>query len=101
MDENPCHNKWQDFAHRFNIVLIMVCFVIIMTACQDSQVNGEYNNPYSKAQIQRMMAYHGSLVAKFDGKQWWFLSGDRWIKIENAGAYEFALLSSQNNISEL
>ncbi|MBW2097335.1 MAG: hypothetical protein JRG77_00725 [Deltaproteobacteria bacterium] len=43
-----------------------------------------------------MLSYHGALVAKFDGNQWYFLSGNRWIKLENAGAYKYALLSSRH-----
>lgn len=84
---------------KFCIVLIVVSLIALMTACQDTKVTGEYNNPYSLTQVRHMMAYHGALVAKFDGNQWWFLSGDRWIKLENAGAYKFALLSPRHKIS--
>jgi len=72
-----------------------------MTACQDAQVKGDYRNPYTPAEVRRMMNFHGSLVAKFDGRQWWFLSGDRWLRIENAGAHEVALLLEKRGSSPI
>jgi len=44
-----------------------------------------------------MMSYHGALVARFDGKQWWFLAGKRWVKLEAGGAHEYALLAEKKD----
>ena len=54
-------------------------------------ITGEYETTYSMAQVERMMSYHGALVARFDGHKWFFLKGDRWIPLENAGAREYAM----------
>ena len=75
-------------------------FFAFVAVCQDTQVRGKYKNPYTPGEVQRMMAYHGALVARFDGKQWWFLSSDRWFRLENAGAQEFAFLSSGHKTSK-
>ena len=75
------------------VLLALMLLLLSLGACStpDSQVGGEYNNPYTKAEIKSMLKYHGALVARFDGKQWYFLSGRRWIKIENGGARKFAM----------
>jgi hypothetical protein len=86
---------------RIGATLLLTALVFLMAACQDAQVAGEYHNPYSAKEVRTMMAYHGALVARFDGHQWWFLSGDQWIRIENAGAREFALLSSRQPFPRL
>ncbi len=78
---------------KFLIPAAVSVLLLGLSACNtpDSKVEGSYNNPYSKAEIQKMLRYHGALVAKFDKGQWYFLSGRRWIKIENGGARQFAL----------
>ncbi len=86
---------------RFGMVLIVLGFIVIITACHGTKVTGKYNNPYTLSQVKDMMAYHGALIARFDGNQWWFLSGNRWIKLENDGAYRFAFFSSRGKSSEL
>ncbi len=87
-------NKITLFFRRISVLLALLCMVFALSACEtpDSRVGGKYNNPYTKAQIERMLRYHGALVAKFDKGQWYFLSGHRWIKIENGGAKRFALM---------
>ncbi|MBW1937556.1 MAG: hypothetical protein JRF20_02855 [Deltaproteobacteria bacterium] len=85
---------------RLSVVLIIASVLFLFTACQDAQVTGEYDNPYTTDEVKTMLSYHGALVAKFDGRQWYFLSGDRWIKLENAGAYKYALLFSKHRSSK-
>jgi hypothetical protein len=85
---------------RLGAVLIIAILLFLFTACQDAQVKGKYDNPYTPDEVKTMLSYHGALVAKFDANQWYFLSGDRWIKLENAGAYKYALLSSSNRASK-
>lgn len=101
MKRGFCQNFDYNIHQRIGVTLLLAALVVLLAACQDAQVKGEYHNPYSAKQVRTMMAYHGALVAKFDGHQWWFLSGDQWIRIENAGASEFALLSSEQPIPRL
>lgn len=78
---------------RFAFILLLLGSLVGLTACNtaDSPIQGSYDNPYTKAEIEKMLRYHGALVAKFDNGQWYFLSGRRWVKIENGGARQFAL----------
>lgn len=94
-----CSNIYVNYLHRLSAVLI-ISGLLLFTACQDAQVKGEYDNPYTLDEVKTMLSYHGALVAKFDDNQWYFLSGDRWIKLENAGAYKYALLSSRHRASK-
>ncbi len=80
---------------RVALVLVAASLLILVAACQDPRVSGDYRNPYTPEQVTRMMSYHGALVARFDGRQWWFLSGKRWIKLDNAKALDFALAASR------
>ena len=95
-----CSNIYVNYLHRLSVVLIIASVLFLFTACQDAQVTGEYDNPYTPDEVKTMLSYHGALVAKLDGNQWYFLSGDRWIKLENAGAYKYALLSSRHRASK-
>jgi hypothetical protein len=95
-----CTNTCVNYFYRLSAVIITVGLLFLFTACQDTQVTGEYDNPYTPDEVKTMLSYHGALVAKFDGNQWYFLSGDRWIKLENAGAYKYALLSSRHRASK-
>jgi hypothetical protein len=95
-----CSNIYVKYIRRLSAVLIIASLPFLFTACQDAQVKGEYDNPYTPDKVKTMLSYHGALVAKFDGDQWWFLFGDRWIKLENAGAYKYALLSSRRKASK-
>ncbi len=83
--------KKQENIRHFILALVCASCLIVVVGCNDAQVEGDYNNPYSITQVQTMMSYHGALVAKFDGKRWWFLHGTRWIPIEAGGAKEYAL----------
>jgi hypothetical protein len=89
-----------NYIRRLSAILYITSFFFLFTACQDAQVKGEYDNLYTPDEVKTMLSYHGALVAKFDGNQWWFLSGDRWIKLENAGAYKYALLFSRHRASK-
>ena len=95
-----CSNIAENNLRRVSVVLIIVGLVFLYTARHDAQVTGEYDNPYTPDEVKTMLSYHGALVAKFDGNQWYFLSSDRWIKLENAGAYKYALLSSRQRASK-
>jgi len=88
-------NKIITSLSRIFLIVSLLCMLSSLSACNtpDSEVEGSYNNPYTKAEIEKMLQYHGALVAKFDKGQWYFLSGHRWIKIENGGAKRFALAS--------
>ncbi len=81
--------------YRIFLALALASCLIVMVGCQDVQVEGGSDNPYTLAQVEAMMGYHGALVARFDGKQWWFLRGRRWIPIEAGGAREYALNTVQ------
>jgi hypothetical protein len=95
-----CSNIYVNYLRRLSVVLIIVGLLFLFPACQDAQVTGEYDNTYTPDEVKTMLSYHGALVAKFDGNQWYFFSGDRWIKLENAGAYKCALLSSRHSASK-
>ena len=79
----------------------MLSCLLFLTGCQDAKTQGDYVNKYSKEEIKLMMRYHGALVAKFDGKQWWCLQGKRWIRIDSARAAQFAKLQLHKKTSEL
>ena len=76
------------------IILWLFCMTILfLTGCKEEIVyKGSLPSKYSKEEIELMMKYHGSLIAKFDGKQWWCLQGRHWIKIDSANAAHFAQL---------
>ena len=95
-----CSNIYVNYLRRLSVLLIIAGFLFLFPACQDAKVTKKYDNPYTPDEVKTMLSYHGALVAKFDGNQWYFLSGDRWIKIENAGAYKYALLSSKKKASK-
>ncbi len=73
------------------LCLLLGCLVLL-SGCKDTKVKGSYVPQYSKEEIKLMMHYHGALVARFDGKQWWCLQGKRWIRVNSAHADKFARL---------
>ncbi len=87
------NNNLLKLIKRFAFISLLVGILAGLTSCNtaDSPIQGTYDNPYTKAEIEKMLRYHGALVAKFDNGQWYFLSGRRWVKIENGGARQFAL----------
>ncbi len=74
------------------IGLWLLCMgILFLFGCQEGRVSqGFAPSKYSKKEIELMMKYHGSLIAKFDGRRWWCLQGRRWIKIDSAKAAHFA-----------
>ncbi len=80
--------------------VIFMC-LLLLTGCKDARIQGDYIQKYSKEEIKLMMRYHGALVAKFDGKQWWCLQGKRWIRIDSARAAKFAQLKLRKRSSNL
>lgn len=52
---------------------------------------------YSVDQIRKMMRYHGTLVAKFDGSHWRFLCGNFWVKLDNQQALEYVKAKASND----
>ena len=81
------------------LVVALIAVLAMANGCQKHVVKGDVYSPYTPTQVKKMMEYHGALVAKFDGRQWWFLAGRRWIRIENAGAYRYVMLSDAKNHS--
>jgi hypothetical protein len=93
-------NIYVNYLRCLRVILLIAGLLFFFTSCKDAQVTGEYNNPYTPDEVKTMLSYHGALVAKFEDNQWYFLSGDRWIKLENAQAYKYALLSSRHRASK-
>lgn len=52
----------------------------------DGESQEYYYNSYSPAQVKKMMRYHGTLAAKFDGQTWWFQKNGRWIRLDTDDA---------------
>ncbi len=71
--------------------LVLVCLLFLF-GCQEAKITQGYTQQYTKQEIELMLQYHGSLVARYDGKQWWCLQGKRWIRIDSANAAKFARL---------
>ncbi len=80
--------------------VILSCF-FFLSGCKDTKIKGDYVHKYSMEEIKVMMRYHGALVARFDGKQWWCLQGKRWIKIDSARAAQYARLQLNKKSSKL
>ncbi len=72
---------------------MVILFIFFMQPI-DGHVQTEKPELYSLAQIKKMMRYHGALVAKYDGTHWRFLSGNYWLKLDNAKAIEYAKAGS-------
>ncbi len=74
------------------LLWLAVACLLFLFGCQEGKITQGFDKKYSKKEIELMLQYHGSLVARFDGKQWWCLQGKRWIKIDSANAAKFARL---------
>ena len=77
--------------YRLFLAVTLASCLIVMAGCHTAQVREGAESPYTCAQVEAMMGYHGALVARFDGHRWWFLRGRRWIPLEAGGAREYAL----------
>ncbi len=73
-------------------LLLLILFLIPNP--MDGYVQNKNLELFTVEQIKKMMRYHGTLVAKFDGRHWRFLSGNYWIKLDNANAVEYAKAES-------
>ena len=73
-------------------VWLFASCLLFLFGCQEAKITQGFDQKYSKKEIELMLQYHGSLVARYDGKQWWCLQGKRWIKIDSANAAKFARL---------
>lgn len=78
---------------RLLVPLALLIIILFLSGCEENKATGKYNDPYTKDEITRMMAYHGALAARFDGQQWWCLIGRRWVRIENGGAGRMVVMS--------
>lgn len=86
---------------RFWALWVLLSCLLFLTGCKDARTRGNYIHEYSKAEIKLMMRYHGALVARFDGNQWWCLQGRKWIRINSAKADRFARLQLKKKSSKL
>lgn len=72
------------------IFIIFLALFSIGAALSYTYTDGEsleyYYNSYSPAQVKKMMRYHGTLAAKFDGQAWWFQKNGRWIRLDTDDA---------------
>ncbi len=80
---------------------VLLASFLFLTGCKDAKTQGNYIHKYSKEEIELMMRYHGALVARFDGNQWWCLQGKRWIRIDSARAAKYARLQLKKKSSKL
>ena len=84
--------KFDKRRYRSVALWLALSCILFLFGCQEGKITQGYDKKYSKQEIELMLQYHGSLVARFDGKQWWCLQGKRWIKIDSANAAKFARL---------
>ena len=91
------------------ITLLFVLIVAILagTYLGLSYIKGEeailvssgIESPYTVEQVEAMMRYHGTLIAKFQGGRWLFLKDGQWISIENGNALKYVLRTTNNTKS--
>lgn len=85
-------------ASQYGLELIMrTMLTLILTAAllfaglryyahEDAEVLETYQSPYSLTQVKRLMKYHGTLAAKFDGRSWWFESNGKRVRLDTETA---------------
>ncbi len=90
-------NIYKNVANKGPLFLFMVLLILFVLVSNPLVGNVRPSEPelYTIDQIQRMMRYHGALVAKFDGMNWRFWSGSAWIKLDNANALKYAKVNSK------
>jgi hypothetical protein len=68
-------------------VILLALFSIGATlSYTDGESQEYYYKTYSPAQVKKMMRYHGTLAAKFDGQAWWFQKNGQWIRLDTDDA---------------
>lgn len=65
---------------------------------QEQIVSGS-DVPFTIIQVENMMRYHGATIARFDGKNWWFLKGKNWINITNGNAIGYTQRSKERSVA--
>jgi hypothetical protein len=95
MNVKSFSNRIKSIVFCLRILFCLTVSIFFLAGCQEYKASGEYRDPYSKEDVVKMMAYHGAIAARFDGKQWWCLSGKKWFKIENGGAAKLVQVSRQ------
>lgn len=68
------------------LIIALTAGLVFAAARPDGVTSGTYCNPYSVEQVKKMMRFHGTLTAKFDGQAWWYKSGEHWLRLDNAEA---------------
>ncbi|MEW6326788.1 MAG: hypothetical protein AB1487_04250 [Thermodesulfobacteriota bacterium] len=68
------------------IILLALFSIGATLSYTDGESQGHYYRVYSTAQVKKMMRYHGTLAAKFDGQTWWFQKDGRWMRLDTDDA---------------
>ncbi|HEC98803.1 MAG TPA: hypothetical protein ENN18_00240 [Proteobacteria bacterium] len=68
------------------LIIALTAGLVFAAARPDGVTSGTYCNPYSVEQVKKMMRFHGTLAAKFDGQTWWYKSRGHWLRLDNAEA---------------
>lgn len=70
----------------FPLLVVLTVWISLAVRCPDGMATGTYCNPYSMAQVKKMMRFHGTLCAKFDGQTWRYKSEGKWLRLDNEQA---------------
>ncbi|HEC99193.1 MAG: hypothetical protein QME44_01370 [Thermodesulfobacteriota bacterium] len=68
------------------VILLAIFSIGATLSYTDGEAQGHYYKTYSPSQVKKMMRYHGTLAAKFDGQTWWFQKNGRWIRLDTDDA---------------
>lgn len=67
-----------------SVLLAALMFFAVVISHRDGMVQDNcHSSPYSVSQVKKMMRYHGTLNATFDGQAWRFHSNGRWIRLDS------------------
>lgn len=71
--------------------LILFTAILMLSAmaflcCGEDVVLDGPKDPYSVSQMKKMMKYHGTLSAVFNGRAWWFKSNGKWVRLDTEDA---------------
>jgi hypothetical protein len=70
----------------FLLIIGLTTWLVFAAARPDGVTSETCCNPYSTKQVKKMMRFHGTLAAKFDGQAWWYKSRGHWLRLDNAEA---------------